>query len=372
MHHPLTYERRDAVLDGLARMWGHRPVVVDAQQVGHEWAPVTRLVFEHDEPVIVKTRRVDGVGHGGPAYLRREVAGLRTAEVSGVAARVLLADDQAGVVVQSDLGRWPTLETVLLGDDPDRAAAAMVDFARTIGRLHASTRDRRTDHELALAEFGSADVTTGEEAGTGGIDRWGVVETACADLGLPDARSARDDIAFVRRQFDEPGPYAALAHHDINPTNALVTDHGVRLVDFEGARFGHIGFDVSFLHYPFPHYSAHWSTLPEAIIRAADDAYRGIVTLDGLDEAIAVGAAAALASRVLRLPLVARDDQSAHDSWRRRGQIVQQIGVFGWLAERAGILPELARWSRELAAAMTARWPDATNPPPRLFPAFDR
>ncbi|GAA1596966.1 MULTISPECIES: hypothetical protein [Kribbella] len=371
MQYPLTDDRRDAVLVGLTDVWGHRPVVVEVQQVGHEWAPVTRLVFERDEPVIVKTRRVDGEGHGGPAYLRREVAGLRTAEVSDVAARVILVDDQAGVIVQSDLGTWPTLETVLLGDDPDRAAAAMVDFARTIGRLHATTRDRRTEHESALAEFGPVDVTTGAEAGTGGIHSWAVVEHACAELGLPDAHAARDDIAFVRAQFDKPGPYAALVHRDLNPTNALVTDHGVQLVDFEGSRFGHVGFDASFLHYPFPHYSAHWCTLPDAIIRAADDAYRRIVALDGLDQAVAVGAAAALASRVVRLPLVARGDQSAHDSWRRRGQIVQQIGVFDQLAERAGVLPALARWSRELAAAMTARWTDAAHPPPRLFPAFN-
>ncbi|GAA3116162.1 RimJ/RimL family protein N-acetyltransferase [Kribbella aluminosa] len=82
MHYPLTDERRDAVLDGLADVWGHRPDVVGAQQIGHEWAPVTRLLFDRDEPVIVKTRRVDGEGHGGPAYLRREAAGLRTAEAS--------------------------------------------------------------------------------------------------------------------------------------------------------------------------------------------------------------------------------------------------------------------------------------------------
>ncbi|MGZ0145655.1 phosphotransferase family protein [Kribbella sp. WER1] len=372
MHYPLTDERRDAVLDGLADVWGHRPVVVDARKVGHQWAPVTRLVFDRDEPVIVKTRRVDGEGHGGPAYLRREVAGLRTAAASDVAARVILVDDRAGVVVQSDLGQWPTLETVLLGDDPDRAAAAMVDFARTVGRLHATTRGRRADHERALAEFGEADVTTGDGVGTGGVRRWDEVERACAELDLPDAGIARDDIAFVRGQLDEPGPYAALVHHDLNPTNALVTDRGVRLVDFEGAGFGHLGFDASFLHYPFPHYSAHWCTLPDAIIRDADDAYRGIVALDGLDQAVAIGAAAAIASRVVRLPLVARGDQSAHDSWRRRGQIVQQIGVFDRLAARAGVLPGLARWSRELAAAMTARWTDATNPPPRLFPAFNR
>ena len=327
--------------------------------------------------VIVKTRRVDGEGYGGPAYLRREVAGLRTAAHSGVAARVILTDDHAGVVVQSDLGTWPTLERVLLGNDPERAATAMVSFGQTIGRLHATTLDRRIDHDLALAEFGSADVSTGGKSGTGGTRRWHIVERACAELGFPDARTARDDIAYVRSQLDDPGPYAALVHDDLNPTNALVTDQGIRLVDFEGSGFGHIGFDASFLHYPFPHHSANWSVLPEPITQAADRAYHDSLAaaltadaLQGYDEMLAVGAAAALASRVTRLPVIARTDQSSHDSWRRRAQLVQQIEVFNRLADRARSLPDLARWFCDLADAMTQRWTGATTPPPRLFPAF--
>jgi hypothetical protein len=50
MHYPLTLERREAVLDGLASVCGQRPVIVDAQPVGHGWAPVTRLVFDRDLP----------------------------------------------------------------------------------------------------------------------------------------------------------------------------------------------------------------------------------------------------------------------------------------------------------------------------------
>jgi hypothetical protein len=390
MHYPLTLERREAVLDGLASVCGQQPVIVDARPVGHDWAPVTRLVFDRDLPglcpeevdgsgrtVIVKTRRVDGEGHGGPAYLRREVAGLRTAAHSGVAARVILTDDHAGVVVQSDLGTWPTLETVLLGNDPERAATAMVSFGQTIGRLHATTLDRRTDHDLALAEFGSADVTTGGKSGTRGTRRWHVVERACAELGFPDARTARDDIAHVRSQLDDPGKYAALVHDDLNPTNALVTDQGIRLVDFEGSGFGHIGFDASSLHFPFPHHSANWFVLPEPITHAADRAYHDTLAtalpadaVQGYDKMLAVGAAAALASRVPRLPVIARTDQTSHDSWRRRAQLVQQIEVFNRLADRAGILSDLARWTGELAEAVTERWTDATTPPPRLFPAF--
>lgn len=388
MHHPLTPARRDVVLDGLSAICGRRPVVLEADGVGHAWAPVTRLVFDRELPglggddgpgrtVIVKTRRVDGDGHGGPAYLRREIAGLRTLGRSDVAARVILTDDEAGVVVQSDLGTWPTLEQVLLGDDRDRAAAAMVEYGRAVGRLHASTLGRRADHEAALAEFGAADVTTGGSTGIGGIRRWRVVEEACADLGLPDARTARADVALVRSQLDDPGAFAALVHDDLNPTNALVTEHGVRLVDFEGSRYGHLGPDVSFLHYPFPHHSPNWSILPAGVVADADRAYRGVLAgslpadaWPAYDEMLAVGAAAALAGRVTRLPLLARPDQSVYDSWRRRAQLVQQLGVFRRLAARAGALPDLAVWSAELAEAMVRRWPDAGAPPPRLYPAF--
>ena len=378
MLYPLTPDRRTAVLDGLELACGQRPTVVKAQQVGHDWAPVTRLVFDRDLPgigrtAIVKTRRVDDDGHGGPAYLRREVAGLRAAEPTGIAAKVILSDDDAGVVVQTDLGSWPTLEQVLHGNDPDRATAAMLDFARAVGRLHAGTVDRRASYEDALTGFGTADVVTGASLGTQGPRRWHLVEKACRELGFPDAREAAADIKFVRAQLDAPGQYAALVHNDLNPTNALVTAEGVRLVDFEGSGFGHIGFDASFLHYPFPHHSANWSVLPATITQAADEAYRaelGAAALDGYDEMLAVGAAAALAGRVTRLPVLARPDQSPHDSWRRRAQVVQQIGVLDQLISRTRILPELARWARELAEAMTRRWPDATTPAPKLFAAF--
>jgi hypothetical protein len=67
---------------------------------------------------------------------------------------------------------------------------------------------------------------------------------------------------------------------------------------------------------------------------------------------------------------IARADQSSHDSWRRRAQLVQQIEVFNRLADRAGSLPDLARWFCDLADVITQRWTDATTPQPRLFPAF--
>jgi Ser/Thr protein kinase RdoA (MazF antagonist) len=207
-----------------------------------------------------------------------------------------------------------------------------------------------------------------------GVDRWHIVEQATAALGLPDASAARVDVAVVLEHLRQPAPFAALVHMDLNPTNALVTPAGVKLVDFEGSIFGHIGVDASFLHYPFPNHSAHWATLPAEVTTEADRAYRRelapTLPLDRYEQMRAVGAAAALAVRVHRLTKLAADGQPAADRWRRRAQLVQQIRVFEQLATQAECLPNLTGWFAQLADAMTHRWPDATTPPPPLYPAF--
>jgi Phosphotransferase enzyme family len=377
---PLTTARRDRILAALSRLAGEPVQVIAEEHVGHDWAPLTRLTLDRDIPgvgssVIVKTRRVDGEGHGGPAFLRREAAALATADLCGVTARALHVDDGAGVMLQTDLGAWPTLQDLLLGDDPGAAARGMEDMGTAVGRLHAATLDRAPRHERNLAGF-AADVTTGlayrDPQGS-----WGVFEQACRDLDLPSPRPARDEVAGLVRRTSGQSSATALTHVDLNPTNVLVTDHGARLVDFEGSRFGHLGIDACFLHYPFPHHSSPWATLPEGVIASADAAYRAALAEGGADgvlaqydQVLADGAAVVLIGRLSRLRLIARPDQAPQDSRRRRGQTVQQIRTFTGLAERAEGLSALRDRLRALAEAMVQRWPDAGHPPAPLFPAF--
>jgi len=355
---------------------------VDEEPVGHVWAPVTRVTFDREIPgvgrtVVVKTRRVEGEGYGGPPHLRRELAGLQIAGATNVTPRLIASDASAGVVIAADLGRWPTLESVLLGDDAEAAAAAMIDLGRAVGRLHAATLGTEELHRDVLAAVGESDPRGSRLGHWPGVGGWREVEIAAAALGFPDAGVAADDIAVIVDRLLEPAPFGALIHLDLNPTNVLVTPEGVRLVDFEQSVFGHIGIDASFLHYPFPNYSPHWAIVPAEIVTDADRAYRRELAQElpagafaGYDEMLAIGAAAALAVRVQRLAKLADPAQSVHDSWRRRAQLVQQIRVFDRLAATAGCLPTLATWFTELADAMSDRWPDATTPPPPLFPAF--
>jgi hypothetical protein len=370
------------VLELLGAALGERCSVAAEEPLGHQWAAVTRLTLDREIPgvgrtVVVKTRRVEGDGWGGPAHLRRELAGLRTAEPSGVTPRLIAADDRAGVVVTTDLGRWPTLASLLGGDDAAAAGQAVVALGRAAGRLHAATVGARSCHAQALTALGGYDARIDRFGHWPGADRWCAVEAASAELGFPDARIAREDIALIVERLLDPGPFAALAHMDLNPTNVLVTAAGAKLVDFEGSIFGHIGVDASFLHFPFPNDSAHWAVLPAELVAEADRAYRAALApalsagaSAGYDEMLAIGAGAAIAVRVQRLAKLAQHDQPLHDRWRRRAQLHQQIEVFTRLAARTGSLPALAAWFSQLADAMADRWPDATAPPAPPFPAF--
>jgi Ser/Thr protein kinase RdoA (MazF antagonist) len=369
VHHPLTAERLAVATELLGR---GAPAAVEP--FGGEYAPVTRLRYRDGTSVVVKTRRVEGAGWGGPHHLRRELVALSLLDGLGVdvAPSVLAADEAAGVVVMRDLGAdRPTLEAQLLGDDPDAAAAAMVGLGATAGRLHAATASAEVEdeHRRRLSALGT-DAGRDRHGLWPGARQWQDVVNATRALGLPDAALAADDVAEVAAAEAEPGAAGALVHLDLNPRNAVVGEDGVvRLVDFEGSTFGHAGLDAGFLHYPFPNYSQHWAVLPDEVVAAADGAYRtAFPALD--DRLLAVGAAALFAIRVQRLPVLAAEGQSPHDSWRRRAQLVQQADVLVRLCERADALPGLVRWVRALRAAMAARWPDATDPPPPVFPAF--
>jgi tRNA A-37 threonylcarbamoyl transferase component Bud32 len=369
--HPLTEDRRRVALVLLERALGERPTIIGEEPLGHAWAPVTRLVLDRVLPdggnsVIVKTRRVEGAGHGGPAHLRREHTGLRLAAPASVAPRVIGFDDAAGVIAVTDLGRWPTVEAVLLGSDGGAAIRAMVELGRAVGRLHATT--------LLVTQPRSCPAVACD-APIDSLGDWSSIEAICDEHGFPDARVARDDIAALHARLVAPGPFAGLVHGDLNPTNAVVTPDGVKLVDFEGATRGHLGLDIAFLHYPFPTYSAHWATLPDEVVRDADAAYRETLApvvprgaLTSYDDMLAVGAAAMLVLRVQRLDKLVSPGQPPHERWRRRAQLVQQIRVLEQLAARP--LPVLVDWLTRLARAMSDRWIDATTPPPAVFPAF--
>jgi Ser/Thr protein kinase RdoA (MazF antagonist) len=150
----------------------------------------------------------------------------------------------------------------------------LVGLGVAVGRLHAATGQAHPAYRDVLASVGSPDEDTSYRLPWPGVDRWGDVVAAWAELRFPDASVAAGDVALVHDRLATPRPFAALMHTDLNPSNVLVTPDGVKIVDFEGAAFGHVGFDASFLPYTFPTYSTHWATQPDAVVAQTDCAYR--------------------------------------------------------------------------------------------------
>lgn len=387
---PLAPDALTRALELLDRRTGvgfeHRSI----EALGGDWAPVSRVALDRDvvidgrsagSSVVVKTRRMDdGGGRAwvGGHHLANEEIAMRLLSGSGVAPQLIASDLVSGVVVMSDLTPAPTVDDIIRGDDPTEATAALVALARAMGRMHALTAHLGEDERAAITSSAPRDphVLFGHWPGA---DAWADVERACAALGFPDARVARKDIAAVVAELAEPGPLLALTHTDTGPMNALLTRADMAtFVDWEGCGFRHIGWDASWLHFPFPNCSDRWSVLPVAVVDAADDAYRAEVAeaIPVLGEEgtyrsmLAVGCAASLAVRVQRLPLLATEGQPPYDSWRRRTQLIHQIQVFVAVAAAANRLEELATWFADLADAMRHRWPDAWNPPPAVYSAF--
>ena len=375
---PITGAQLARVLDLLAPRADRRPRIVDAEPLGSQWAPVTRLhldvpVTGAGTSVVVKTTRRDGGAWGTVDWLHRGRAAADLLHGTGVAPLLLAADDELELVVLSD-AIGSTLESVLLAGDAAAATAAMVALGDTLGRMHAATVGMEDTYRAGLARLGTA-VPPDERFGMWtGVEGWDDIERAAAELGLPDATVARDDVAWVRSRLVDPGPLLVLTHTDLSPPNVVVGAGaaGVTLLDLEGSGFRHAGLDLAWLHFPFPNYSAHYAVLPPAVVEAADAAYRArfATSTVAYGELLAVGCAACLVVRAQRLRLLASAGQDPHDSWRRRTQLRQQALVFVDVARRTGYLPALARWFADLADAMVERWPDTANPPAPLFPAF--
>ncbi len=344
--------------------------VVGEEPLGSDWAPVTRFTLDYPvspsgDTVIVKTRRAVGGDWGAGRHVERERAGLQLVRGLGIGPDVLAADEALGVLVLSDL-TGPTLEDALLGPDPSLASNGFVAFGELLGHLHAATA--RTLPPDDAERYGPWP----------GVERWHQVVQLTRELRFPDAGQAGTDIGWLCAQLRDPAAFLAFNHADPTPNNVILTADGARLIDFEGSGFRHVGCEAAALHFPFPHYSAHWAVLPQGVIDAADNAYRqrlvaGIPAADD-DKAyrrmLAIGCGAELAVRVQRLAKLAADDQTPAESWRRRTQLLQQIDVFVRVADSAKVLLPLADWFAALATAMRDRWEDAGSPPPPIFPAF--
>ena len=304
----------------------------------------------------------------------REAAALEVLARAGRPPRLLAEGAAPPVLITEDLGDGASLADALLGDGPRMAERALRRWAETLATLHAATRGARAEFGAALARR-EGDLPVAESSVTVDLDDAArVLDRECGSLGVRLPSGALDELRALAKRLGGDG-LAALTPADACPDNNVVTDNGLVLVDYEGAQWRHIAWDVAYLQVPWPSCWCCWR-LPDDVAARAVAAYR---------------AAAAPAFPEVDQPGFGHDVEAAVVGWAlvsttwfidnalgsdpplnpdrptptRRAMILHRLDRAGASAE----LPVLAELAALLAAELRNRWGDV---PLAFAPAFSR
>lgn len=301
----------------------------------------------------------------------------RSGEEGGVrvGARFYGGRRDSGVIVLEDLGAPHSLADHMQADDRPVLEMALVQYAASMGRMHAVTAGRKDAFDRLYAEISGVAPKEGEKSEdfSPNADRF---RDYCTKLGVPIATGFDEDIAEVRRLLNTPGPFEAFKPGDTCPDNHRLMDDGwARFFDFEFAGFGHCLLDAAYFYMPFP---TCWcvNRLPDDQIARMEAAYRSelakgcpaagddTIFLPALAAACAFWAIGTLAWGLEGA--LKEDGRWGISTVRQRHPL--RLENFARIAERAGTLPALAETCRTLAAHLRNLWPE-TEPMP-FYSAF--
>ncbi|WP_197321239.1 phosphotransferase [Saccharomonospora sp. NB11] len=193
-----------------------------------------------------------------------------------VCPELLAHDGDKRVLVIEDLGRAPTLEDKLRGSDSRAAETALLSWARSLGRIHASTASREADFHALLRRLSGKPRGDGEAGYLDGEELVPLAAVAELPALLHDSFGVSTSEAVldaVERAADNARSvsYRAFSPVDLWPDNNLITGAGVRFLDFEHGRIRNALADVAHLRVPFassPQPLALPAGLSEAMIAA--------------------------------------------------------------------------------------------------------
>lgn len=353
---------------------------IRATEVVWERPHVVRASLADGRSVIVKRPRLPD---GGGAPTAAAVAALETeratlqllAEVAHSPAPVFLgADTDLHVVVMEDLPPGRALADLLLADDPDDAAEAVVAYAGALARLHAATAGLEGRYDELRDRVGARSQPWWADTVDAG--RPGIGELAEAMAPHVDVAALDDECGDVAASLRADGWWRTIVHGDPCPDNTRIEtgpDGRFRVFDYERSSFGSCLLDASYVVAPFP---TCWcfARLPTSVADRAVTAYRSTLATtipeagdDGAwDDALVVALAAWIVARgavIVRL----LDGDRVWGTAGMRPRILRWIDAFIPVAQQTGRFPALLELATTLRPMVATAWPDATI---AAYPAF--
>lgn len=301
----------------------------------------------------------------------RESAALEVLPRSVAVPRVVAMQDAPPVLIISDLGSGPSVADALLGHDAQAAERALTAWAVSMARLHSATVGLRTAFRTALDER-CGDLPVHDSAvGRDIDDAVRALDRVCGMLEVRMPDGATEELRGLAKRLGGSG-LGALTPADACPDNNVLTASGLALLDFEGAQWRHIAWDVAYLRVPWPTCWCSWR-VPNDVADRALDRYREAaapvipqVADDHFDHDVRAAAVGwALISTTWFLDNALGSDPSLNDkpTPSRRARISHRLAA----AARSAELPALAEFAGMLAAVLRERWGDV---PLAYAPAF--
>lgn len=307
-------------------------------------------------------------------WFMREAAALSISPPDAPTAHIVAESDEPPLVVMTDVGSGPSVAAALRGDDAAVGAGAVREWALAMGRLHRATLGERERFRAALGQR-SGELLLGESRMSMAADQAAhLLERQCLDLDVVPPSHALRELRDVPRRLsaDLAG---AISPDDACPEDNVWLGDRLMLVDFEGAQWRHIAWDVAYLTVPWPTCGCSWR-MPRDVASRALESYRLELETElpyVRDPQFRVDVAeAALAwsfiSTSWYLPS-ALDDAPANDAAgeptpSRRALILHRLDG----ARRAETLPAAAELAGRLRARLVQAWGDL---PLAHAPAFE-
>ncbi len=170
-----------------------------------------------------------------------------------------------GLIVMEDLGTGHGLHHLLLADNPEVAEEASVQYAATVGKMHAATIGKQEAFFHIRKALGPVDIPNYAWISSA---LWETIHT----LDVAPAAGIEDELKQLTFTMENPGPFLVYTHGDPCPDNILLGTSG-KLFDFEFGAYRHALIEGVYARMPFP---TCWcvSRLPVHIIDRMETRYR--------------------------------------------------------------------------------------------------
>jgi len=217
-------------------------------------------------------------GGEGPSHrFLNELSGLQllnTGPDRGSWPGLIASSVEDELLILEDVGSGPTVQEILLGNDPILAEAALRDMATALGDAHSAAHGRVEEFQRLRRGLGAGTVLS--DATRDLRHDLGLFRESFDHFGVRAHPAFFSELDDLESSLHSPDVLQTVIHADAGPQNFIHTNRGAVLIDFEFMAPGNPLLDLVSARLGFPH-SEDGRRIPAWLVEAVEEHYRAAV-----------------------------------------------------------------------------------------------